>query len=339
MEVRWGDTSIRTRQLQAAVRVAVSFQEHLHSLDVSAETQSAQYKAWQKLNNLWLNLKDDGDRSPDEYCNTIRQSLEAIDGFGEDLFQKIAQDLRRSVEYDTLILRIMQQAVGEAHQCVEAWGGPKAKARARHLRPLPVHGITSDSGDTKLFFDRDQRHVELRAGAHPTLLGQSLVLHFSFFHEYLSHVIPSWTKDQEAISEGFLFAAEFSWFEARNSVFESEMLAEVWQPVLAANREPYKVGQWLLKRCVPLCVEGFFLEWVAEWETLQESLYLDLVSQFTGISKKTSSRFVDPLKEQNTQELLRKALCGGCTSKVWDLRQLGESLTRIFDPYARKGKR
>ena len=335
MKVSWANESIRTRQFRAALRISTLFLEHLSGFDPPATVESPHMQLWEKLKKRWGLLSEDGDQTPDQYCERMRQLLGSAEGLGESVFHRMEKDLQKPWKCDPLLLTIGKQSFDELEQCVHEWGGAKAKARFENLKQLPVQCETNDGRDTRLSFERDQKRILLRVGDHESLLQEAMILHFSFFHEYLSHSFPSWSKDQESISEGLLFALEFSWFQSRNTMFESELLGEAWKNRLAGKRGAFRTGQWLLDRCdaSPHCVAAFFLEWVAGWPMYSDKVHSDLLSQLIGIATKITSRFDNRDKEQRTKKLLEQALCRGCSNKVWDLSQLTVDLAAVLKPY------
>jgi hypothetical protein len=82
----------------------------------------------------------------------------------------------------------------------------------QQLKPVSLRFESTDK-DRMEFFS-SIRQILGRACGLEGLLRKCLILEFIFFHEYLSHAFPTWTKDVEPVSEGFLFALEFDWFES-----------------------------------------------------------------------------------------------------------------------------
>jgi hypothetical protein len=336
MNVTWGAPSIRTRRFEAALRVSTSFRGHLYQDEPPAGAGSGQHALWEQLHARWQTLQEAGDRSSDEYCERIANSLDIIDGAGETLFKGMAKELRTSASSKPLVQKISQQAFEDVEQCVQQWGGPKAKARLKALKALPVHCETHGEADTKLFFDRDNHKIVLRVGSHPLLLLQCMTLHFSFFHEYLSHLFPSWTADEEEISEGFLLALEFSWFEANNTPFEAELLGTAWAPFRSRNATTaLSAALWLFHRCdaSPHCAKALMLEWVASWSDNGGRLNQRLTSQLIGLSNKLISRFDNRHKEKLTKRLIDSNLCAGCKDRAWNLPQLSTRCASILESY------
>jgi hypothetical protein len=282
------------------------------------------------LNRRWQTVAEAGsDKNKKEDDFPLRMQKELLPLEGQAVFDHIRSELTKPFSYDKRLQQINQRALDAAKECIRTWGGVKARERIKHLALLPLRCQSTDS-DTQFSFDRTEKWILVEAGSPAKLLLESLFLEFSFFHEYLSHVFPAWSKDVEPVSEGFLLALEFEWLQSRYTLFDYDIGSELWDGRLKRDRRSFRIGQWLIRRCDSLlCVRKFFLEWVAGWGESGEKQDEDLLSELLGIYKKTGSRFggAGRAKALKTMEILDSALCGPCPTGTWDTSQMTKLLS------------
>jgi hypothetical protein len=207
----------------------------------------------------------------------------------------------------------------EAIECIKEWGGPKARKRAGKLAEIPLLCKTGDKEQMEFSFERANGCISIRTGSAEGLFLECMLLQFSLFHEYLSHAFPTWSKDIAEISEGFLFRLEFEWLESRYTLFDNDLLYELWSTRLAKERGSFNTARWLLKRCRPSvdCMHKFLLEWAGGWQDFQEADHLDLLSQLKGVYNKIGSGFGHTTpKALQTLKVLDQALCEPCLPEL-----------------------
>src|SRR5207244_13305444 len=129
--------------------------------------------------------------------------------------------LAKTSARDQRLGQVNQKAQDGMRECINAWGGKKAKKRVKQLALLPLHCETAGKDETESFFERAQSRILIRVGSPEIILLECLVLEFTLFHEYLSHAFPTWSKDVEEISEGCLFALEFEWLHSKYTMFDN----------------------------------------------------------------------------------------------------------------------
>jgi hypothetical protein len=328
--VTWGDDSLRIRLFQTAVRVSAHFYDAVARSPVGNNLEAH----LDNLNNRWRFLK--GDQKVIEYERSLQKELLPL--VGQPVFDYIRQALAKPFAYESRLWGLNEAALKQVRECVRTWGGPKAKKRLKKLRLLPLHCESTASDYTEFFFERNTNSVLVRAGSPKDLLLESMLLEFSFFHEYLSHAFPSWTDDVEQISEGWLFALEFDWFWSRYTLLDNDLIMKVWQRRLEPERRSFWAAQWLLRRCKsPDCVRRFLLEWVGGWADFDQNANLDLLSQLEGVHNKIGYGLGRGLtaKQLKTQEILDATLCDPCEKGSWNISsmvsQLGSAL-RAYTP-------
>lgn len=327
--VTFGNDTIRTRMFQAAVRLATHFfeaREACHS-DGLANIE--------RLNQRWALLE--GDQTVSEYVEKLASELQPLTG--RPLFDHIRSELTKPFSFEQRLWELNQAALDEVKECVSTWGGAKALARAQHLALFPLHLESAKQENTQFFLEHKPRRILLRPGSEKTMLRECLILEFSFFHEYLSHAFPAWSKDQEEISEGLLLALEFEWFESRYTILDNNFIYRLWSRRLEKQAQSFWVGRWLLKRCEShQCVRKFLLEWIGSWDTVDIDVNLDLWSQLKGMSQRAGRHLGSNMtgKYKKTQEVFDSSLCGPCATGVWDLRKMRDDLAAALRPYGPK---
>jgi hypothetical protein len=330
--VTWRDDLMRTRLFKAATRVSAHFYEAADR--TTEESQSAEQV--ERLNQRWQMVADT-DRTVAEYVERFEKELLVLKG--EAIFDHIRTQLAKPFACEERLSHLNKKALEQARKCATAWGGTRAKRRVKELKALPLHVESTAQEQTKISFERQSErepHILTRAGSPKLLLYECMILEFSLFHEYLSHAFPSWQKDVEEISEGWLFALEFDWFESQYTLLDDELLESVWQGRFGKDRRGFRAGRWLLKRCKSRdCVRKFLLEWVAGWDGAHESDNLDLLSQLQGVYVKAGRKFgvQKSSKRLKTLEILDASLCSGCEGGVWDIADMTKKLRTSLDAY------
>jgi hypothetical protein len=329
--VTWGDDSARIRLFQTATRLSAHFYDAVAT--DAADQRGVSTDHVEDLNARWLLL--DGDLTVEQYVRSLEKELLPLEGKWP--FDHIRTELAKSFAHEKRLTDLNQKALDEVRKCLESWGGERAKKRSKALRLLPLHFESTDGDQMQFFFERSQKRILGRAGSKKCLFRECLILEFSFFHEYLSHVFPAWSKDVERVSEGFLFALEFDWFETAYTALDNELLWDVWQDRLGRERRSFLAGRWLLKRCKSReCMRRFLLEWVAGWEDSDEDENLDLLSQIQGVYNRTGHKLGGHLsaKQERTRELFDQVLCGPCEDAKWSIRKTRKELAVILSVYA-----
>jgi hypothetical protein len=327
--VTFADDSIRIRLFQAAVRLAAHFFEARDARHSDGSANAEQ------LDKRWLLLE--GDHTVSEYVKKLRQELEPLKG--QSLFDHIRSQLAKPFSFDQSLLKVNQTALDDVKECISNWGGVKAQARVKHLALFPIYLETTDHDHTQVFLEHHPRRIRLRPGPQQTLLSECLILEFSFFHEYLSHAFPAWSKDVEEVSEGLLLALEFEWFESQYTVSDNDFVLRLWNRRLEKQGPAFWVGRWLLKRCESHnCMKKFLLEWIASWDGVDSDANLDLLSQLKGMSQKAGRNLGSNMtdKYKKTQEIVDSVLCGPCAAGVWDIRKMRDELAKALEPYGPK---
>jgi hypothetical protein len=327
--VTLGDDSIRIRLFQAAVRLATHFFEASEAghADGSANVE--------RLNQRWELLE--GDQTVSQYVEKLLNELQPLEG--QPLFDHIRSGLAKPFSFDKRLRQLNQTALNEVKECISTWGGAKAQARAKYLALFPIYLETSDHEHTQFFLEHSPRRIRVRPGSHKTLLRECLILEFSFFHEYLSHAFPAWSKDVEEVSEGLLLALEFEWFESRYTVLDNDLVLRLWNRRLEKQGPAFWVGRWLLKRCESReCMRTFLLEWIGSWDAVDRDVNLDLLSQLKGMSEKAGRHLGSNMtdKYKKTQDVLDSNLCGPCAKGAWDLLKMRDELAAALKPYEPK---
>lgn len=327
--VTWGDDTLRIRLFKTATRLST------HFYDATAQSSSdAPLDDVEELNRRWLLLK--GDKAIGDYEQLLEKELLPLEG--QAPFDHIRTELAKPFEHDDRIWELNRRALTQVRECIETWGGLKAKKRIHKLKLLPLRLVSTDAEQTRFFFERSEPRILIRVGSERLLLRECLILEFSLFHEYLSHAFPNWSKDVEPVSEGWLFALEFDWFESQYTLRDIELLRAVWHRRFARDRRSFWAGMWLLKRCHSRdCVRKFLLEWVAGWDDFDEDDNLDLLSQLQGVYSKSTYKFggKSPDKVSEMLTLLESTLCGGCPKGTWDIHEMAEKLSSalgVYDP-------
>lgn len=329
-KITWGDDSIRIRMFQTAMRVSTHFYETLTESMVS-QGQAGEDPIEQLLSR-WPLLK--GDQSLSQFEQTFKKELLPLKG--HPVFDRIQTELDRSFSYGDQLWRLNQSAFDSVRRCISQWGGTRAKRRLKRIKLLPLHCESGAYEQTQFSFEPREKRILVRPGEPKSLLAECMILEFSLFHEYLSHAFPSWDKDVEQISEGWLFALEFDWFESEYTFHDNDMILRVWKQRLEKERDAFWAGRWLLRRCnSQRCVRKFLLEWVAGWEQVELDMNLDLLSQLQGIYLKTGHKLGghSSPKDLKTLDMLDKSVCGPCAKGRWDISSVRNQLESALRAY------
>jgi hypothetical protein len=279
----------------------------------------------------------EGDQTVSEYVKTLLKELQPLQG--EPLFDQIRSELAKSFSFEQRLRDLNQATLDDVKLCISTWGGTRAQARTKQLSLFPIYLESTDQEHTQFFLEQSPRRIRIRPGSHKVMLRECLILEFSFFHEYLSHVFPAWSKDEEEISEGLLLALEFEWFESQYTILDNEFIYRLWSRRLEKQGEAFWVGRWLLKRCEsPQCMRKFLLEWIGSWDTVDRDVNLDLWSQIKGMSKKAARRLGAKTtdKYKKTKDIIDSMLCGPCPDGLWDLKKMRDELETALKPYEPK---
>jgi hypothetical protein len=331
------DDSLHIRLFHAALQVASSFTRHIGKFEAPEKSSLTPLTLVEEMDTRWRRLAVYGDRKPEEYCSKLSgEWQELVREKGYEVFRHVDADLKRPFDWKHALWDINERALEEAKRCVMAWGGLKAQRRLVELRVLPIHCETGGGKVSEFYFDRPRSRLLLRAGELDLLLLECIVLEFSLFHEYLSHAFPSWKQDYLQMSEGFLFALEFEWFEFNYNPIDTDVLHKVWYPRLEKNRNSLRGGQWLLRQCglTSDCARKFLLEWAARWSDSTDDVNRDLHSQILGIGNKIGSRLcVQRPKEHKMLGLFGAELCNPCESSGWDFGRMRDRLGELLAAY------
>jgi hypothetical protein len=275
--ITWGDDSTRGRLFQTGLRIAAHFYDAVGKTNWASDQKLLQHL--EDLNKRWLIVAGGPEYEVAEYATVMAKELMPWEG--QPLFDHIRSALAKPFAPDRRLEQVNQRALDQARECIKTWGGPKAKKRIGEIGLLPVSCKRTAADDTQFSFDRES--ILVQAGSHELLLLECMLLEFSFFHEYLSHAFPPWSRDHSEISEGFLFALEFEWLQSNYTLFDNDLLQRVWHPRLEKERDSFRTAQWLFRRCGSYeCVFKFLLEWVAGWQEFSEDKHEDLLSQING---------------------------------------------------------
>ncbi len=284
-----------------------------------------------------------GDREVDYYRERFNGQLKAVvetpdDPSFEPVLRGIWDELKSATTFDLTqeIEAVDKRALGRVRECVRAWGGRSARERLRQMRSLPIRFEPLDEErPTEVSFNRKERCFHIRAGEPANALWDYLTLEFSLFHEHLSHHFPRWSRDQNVLSEGYLFALEFDWFQYEAEPLENEVLTHVWNPRLAESRPLVQQGQWFLKRCgTPKCFAGFLLEWVASWDQIDDEVSEDLKAQLAGVFTRSQPRPQGrPTKDRKLRNLIEELVCPQCESQRWDFENIRNRLATALNQY------
>jgi hypothetical protein len=329
-DVTWADDSKPIRLFQIGVRLSAHFYDAM-AKTASAKTDRSPSHV-DELNKRWLMLS--GDQTIPEYEERLQKELFPL--AGEAVFDHIRVELAKPFHYDQKLVQINQAALDAARRCIKSWGGAKAQRRLKQLKLLPLHLESIDDKHTQFSFERTANRILVRPGLPEILLRECMILEFSLFHEYLSHAFPAWSKDVEPISEGWLFALEFEWFESQYTPDDIDLLTKVWHRRLEQERRSFWAGRWLLKRCKSReCVAKFLLEWVAGWDAIKEDVNLDLLSQLLGMRAKAGHGLGGKAsaKQLKILEMLDKVLCEPCQKGSWDVAKMRDQLESVLRLY------
>jgi len=340
--VRWEDAELPIRVFRVALRLSTHFLERVEEFQVPADSELRPIDLLKVIDqDLQITYQLLGDKPLDDYRDLVRTRLDAsarVEGY-RDVLGPMVTDLGAPFSCEKRLVQLNQRAFEELKRCIRRWGGPAAREREGQLKLLPLRCATAAVDDSPILsFVRAKGSLLLRAGLVKDALWECIILEFSIFHEYLSHYFPSWREDREEISEGYLFALEWEWFENEYLPFDVDLLQHIWNPRLRGNRHSLRFAQWLLRRCPASrdCAARFLLEWVAGWRKLPESLQDDVKSQLSGIANKLLSRMA-PLraKDEELQRRLDDAICGPCQEGNWDLKTVRDRLAdalKAFGP-------
>jgi hypothetical protein len=334
------DDSLQIRLFQAALQVATSLTRHIGEFEAPENSSLEPLTLVDEVDTRWRRLGAFGDRKPQEYCSQLSTEWQALAREkGYEVFRHVDADLQRAFDSKKALWEINERALKEAKRCVMAWGGPQAQRRLVALRLLPIHCETGGGKFSEFYFDRMGSRLLMRVGELELLLLECIVLEFSLFHEYLSHAFPSWKEDYVEMSEGFLFALEFQWFESNYNRIDTDVLQKVWRPRLEKNRKSLGSGQWLLRQCgLTKCARKFLLEWAARWGESTVDVNKDLFSQILGIGDKIGFRLFAPQrpKEHKILGLFREELCDPCESSGWDFARMRDNIRELLAAYRLK---
>jgi len=114
------------------------------------------------------------------------------------------------------------QGIRLGKRCVSEWGGRRAKQLVDVVPNAEMRFARSDTVNAMTTYCDKHRapiSVTLVLGKgdrlFQNLLKSYLSLEFYFFHEFLSHQFPLWDDPSGSFSEGYLFALEKSFFQAK----------------------------------------------------------------------------------------------------------------------------
>jgi hypothetical protein len=325
-----GDDSKRVRLFRTAVRVAAHFYDAVARNPGAQTSRSPSHL--EELNKRWLLLR--GDQTVVGYEQSLQKELLPLQG--EPVFDHIRGELSKPFLCDQRLGHVNQSALDEVRRCVHDWGGPRAQKHVQQLKLMPLHLESTDHEHTQFFYERSQKRILVRAGSPEVLLRECMILEFSLFHEYLSHAFPAWSKDVEPISEGWLLALEFEWFESQFTFEDNDLLLKVWHHRLEKEHRSFWAGRWLLGRCGSReCVRKFLLEWIGGWDAVDVNDNLDLLSQLRGVYSKAGHRLGGRIssKQKKTLEILDEVLCGPCSTGSWNIKDMRNRLAAALRAY------
>jgi hypothetical protein len=339
--VTWGDDELPIRVFQIALRLSTHFLTRIEPLQPTDGSDLGPIDLLtlidNELQNACAGLRD---KPYEAYRVEMRKRLKILSA-GESYQQIVrgmAADLDAPFECEKRLLELNRRGLEMVKRCVEKWGGEEAQGRASELKPLRLHCETPMEASPILFFDRRKKGLLLRAGSTKDVLWEGIILQFSLFHEYLSHYFPTWTEDHEEISEGYLFAVEWEWFQSEYLPFDIDLLQHQWNTRLQANRPRFRFAQWLLRRQCPErreCAARFLLEWVAGWRNFPKALHDDLSSQISGVANKLLTRMVKfRPKDEALLRRLEDVICSSCGTGKWEFPSVRDELAKALEAFA-----
>jgi hypothetical protein len=252
----------------------------------------------------------------------------------------IRQDLTRPFDVQHDIEQIAKRACQSARRFISVAGGPHARTRLAHIKRLPVSlPVGFLDGPTVPIFDRSSKaRIDVQVNLVEDAVWDYLNLEIGFFHEHISHQLPSWSEDQFGFSEGYLLAAEFEWLKSDGDSFEYRLIERVQSNVRAADvaQEYGRRAQWFMRRCkdFPGCFSRFLLEWAAQWKEIKPALHKRLDGLLSGVFNKSSLRPGKARTLLTVREDFEKIFCPGCRTG-FEIKRIVRQLTtsmRRFNP-------
>ena len=175
--------------------------------------------------------------SPDRQIKLVRDTVSGLAGVAwpeanPQLHSAMAQLARqikpfKKGELALHLQNLYQASISLAYDCVMKWGGPlvipameKAKSEGRGKLIF-----VSEGGGTTYAYTQEDKNgrflVSLVIGNSDNMLKSYLSFEFYFFHEYLSHVFPTWDDLSGKLSDGYLFPLEKAYFRGNCHLLEN----------------------------------------------------------------------------------------------------------------------
>lgn len=336
----FGPENGRVQLFRVAAQAGVSFERQAAVMPVGKGAPSPFVLA-QQLAKRWRQVIEDNPTNAEkgvelfDHYLAIEQDQTKHATHAEAL-KAIRDDLRALFSLEDRLHRISARAHERARDCVHTWGSEPARSRLAHVVPLAIDvSPLFNKGRTTLEYNRRAHdRADLRIGSVQHAIWDFLTLEFSLFHEHLSHQFPGWTHDDRVLSEAYLFAAEFAWFQAAAEPLSFQCVGQVWNSRLASARADLQAGQWFLHRCGgPSCFSGFLLDWVAQWDRLGSGTNRNLKTLLEGVFNSSRSRPDSSDTELSILQMFESIFCVTCNTRRWDIAEITSKLEVLLDRF------
>jgi hypothetical protein len=181
---------------------------------------------------------------------TMANRLRKEDAGLREVLLKLAKKLRplSTKEISASFEELNKRGLILTGQCVAKWGGIYAKPRALQLKPFKLILDESD-GSTSVtsvcsWTDASSRTIHLTVGGGEKPLVNFLCFEFYLFHEYFSHVLPTWEDLAGKLSEGYLFSIAWWWYLQESPPIDSALVAVDWQKHWARQKLISQSDYW-----------------------------------------------------------------------------------------------
>jgi hypothetical protein len=338
--VLWADDNLPVRFFKVALQVSSLFMHHAPKPPGSRSPGHPVNKLFTALEKVLAIVAAEGDWTISNFRKEIKRQLKVPKNFAAyDCFRGICDALEEDFDFDENLLKFHRAAFDTACACVSEWGGPESRARLEALKLLPLYCESSSGLPTLLWFNRPAKQIKVKVGNLDGLLRDCLLLRFNLFHEYLSHAFPKWSKDHSALSEGYLFALEFQWFQDNSFPFEANLVQKHWNPQLGDDRPDFAAAQWLLRRCEgrPKCFATFLLEWAASWPLFEDGIHKDLIAQITSLINRSVSQMAESPRDRALLKAVESVVCSHCSETPLALDRARDALDAALKPFGDPG--
>jgi hypothetical protein len=179
---------------------------------------------------------------PNYLVERARQDIETIaERFGEEneglrkVLRKLAKKIQPMDRKEVLasFKTLSERGMVLTRECAKKWGGKYATSTATNLKPFRLAFDEPEDvpGTTPVpsWTDSEDNTIHLAVGGGERPLLNFLCFEFYLFHEYLSHIFPTWEDAAGRLSEGYLFRVAEWWYTKSVDHMDSALVGVDWR--------------------------------------------------------------------------------------------------------------